>query len=221
MNVKEPIREEVYKLSIDRIRDAVVPMRPIDKNYLQNLLEKEDLSKLPPIKVDENFCLISGQHRLEVFRRKQLKNIEVIVISGLTDWEKWVLSIQENVNHGCHLTLDNKREMAKLMRSVGKTYSEIAVVFGVNERTVSNWCAVGVTEEENEVELEKLVEKWCKVTDTLWENLWGSGADDEYFPELIEIVMRKLASKKPSITDNIEKVCKDYLECLEIHQKNV
>lgn len=218
MQVKEPIREEVIKLSIDRIRDAVIPMRPIDKNYLNNLLEKEDLSKLPAIKVDELFCLISGQHRLECYKRKGVKNIEVIVISGLTDWEKWVMSIDENLTHGCPLSLDNKRDMAKLMRSTGKTYSEIAVVFGVSERTVYNWCAIGVTEEENEIELEKLVEKWCKLTDTLWENLWGSGADDEYFPELIEIVMRKLASKKPALTDNIEKVCNSYLECLESHQ---
>lgn len=211
----------VKEIPISNINDSNVPMRRVDKEHVSRLLEVEDLDKLPPILIDLDNSLVGGQHTLEAFKLAGRNTIKARVIPiGGDKWVNLIASIKDNLQHGLPLTRAEKADLAEFMRQQGRKITEIAAIFEVTDRAVKKWLesksTPELTEQENEIELEKLIERWLKLTIQVWGNFWGNEAENGYFAELLELGIRKQLKKSEDIHFNLETVFVESLRVIEV-----
>lgn len=105
----------------------------------------EDLSVLPPIKVNQRNELIDGWHRWTAHKKNGIEMIEAEVIETKSDAELLEKAIETNATHGLQLSQADKRDMARKIYHItpekerDEKKKHLAVILSVSERTVRDW----------------------------------------------------------------------------------
>lgn len=87
-----------------------------------------------PIEVDEEGNILDGYHREKICRELGI-NCPKNVRAGLSEEEKIEFAIRINLNRR-HLTVEQRREMAKKLKEGGWSYRKIGEALGVDKETV-------------------------------------------------------------------------------------
>lgn len=143
-------------MSIDRIPEQFVPINKVKpNNWNPNHMNKEDMKKLQksldkytfniPIICDENWVIIDGEHRYQAAKNMGLKQVPVIVLSGLTEEEKIDLSLTANKLKG---TL-NPLELEKLIPILLANKEQFILPFTDEELILYESDMVEIPDEQN------------------------------------------------------------------------
>jgi len=107
-----------------------------------------------PIIVDGDMAVIDGQHRLKVAVELGLDTVPLEIHTDLTDEEKRAMAWDLNA-HRRHMTPEQRKARAVVMRQQGMSYREIGDKLGVDHKTARN--DILSTGEYSPVDLPKVI----------------------------------------------------------------
>ena len=116
--IRDPNEIKVHEEA--RIREATLNLEPQIKAIM---LSFQISGQLSPITIDEDDYLIAGYLRLIAARRLAIK-IMVIKIHGLSDFEKYLIEIQENTTRKDFTSYEFTIGLTKLKRKYEKEHPE-------------------------------------------------------------------------------------------------
>jgi hypothetical protein len=125
----------------------------------------EDLSVLPPIKVNQQNELIDGWHRWTAHKKNGIEMIEAEVIETKSDAELLEKAIETNATHGLQLSQADKRDMARKIyhstpeKERDEKKKHLAVILSVSERTVRDWLS-RVDKDAKEARDKRIFDLW-------------------------------------------------------------
>lgn len=105
----------------------------------------EDLSVLPPIKINQHNELIDGWHRWTAYKKKEVEFINAEVIETTSDAHLLELAIETNATHGLQLSMADKQDMARKIyaatheRDRASKKDELARILSVSKSKVYEW----------------------------------------------------------------------------------
>lgn len=127
--ITEIISDPRYQMRENMNEDVIV-------DYAEKLRDGE---KFPPVrvfKINGEYYLVDGFHRLEAYKRNGITEIEVIVLEG-NEREALLCAVGANNNHGLHRTNKDKRKAVKTLLQDSewckKSDNWIAKVCGVSQ----------------------------------------------------------------------------------------
>ena len=143
-------REGIFRKMVMKIAVADVVFREdlyprIETSAVTVQKYAEDLSVLPPIKVNQQNELIDGWHRWTAHKKNGIEMIEAEVIKTKSDAELLEKAIETNATHGLQLSQADKRDMARKIYHItpekerDEKKKHLAVILSVSERTVRDW----------------------------------------------------------------------------------
>ena len=92
--------------------------RDLDEEHAQKVAESiRTLVNIDPIVIDENDLLIDGRHRLRAHEILGRKEIEVRVLSGLSEWQKQVIQFEANYRRKQLTPAEEALELAKIHKA--------------------------------------------------------------------------------------------------------
>ena len=125
----------------------------------------EDLSVLPPIKVNQRNELIDGWHRWTAHKKNGIEMIEAEVIETKSDAELLEKAIETNATHGLQLSQADKRDMARKIyhstpeKERDEKKKHLAAILSVSERTVRDWLS-RVDKDAKEARDKRIFDLW-------------------------------------------------------------
>jgi hypothetical protein len=112
------------------------------EDYFQGMKRGDKFPPLRAVRVGKQLLLVEGRHRLEAARRRGLKKVKVLVISGTREDAIW-LAAAANKDHGLRRTNADKERAVKTAlahpRAKGLSDREIAKHVGVSHQMVSDY----------------------------------------------------------------------------------
>lgn len=127
-------------------------VRELDYGYVQDLaltnerrwpalevcLWPEYLPKLDPVIL---LRIISGNHRTAAAREKGLSSLPVRIFKVENEMDFRTLAVYSNASHGLRFKEDECKKQAAYFYQggKGKSYDEIALIFGKSKSTISRW----------------------------------------------------------------------------------
>ena len=144
-------------------RDDLYPRIETSAGTVQKYAE--DLSVLPPIKVNQHNELIDGWHRWTAHKKNEVENIEAIVIETASDSDLLEKAIETNATHGLQLSQADKKDMARKIyngtpeRERDEKKKQLASILSVSERTVRDWLS-RVDKDAKEARNKKIFDLW-------------------------------------------------------------
>jgi DNA-binding CsgD family transcriptional regulator len=136
------MKRKVIQIRVDHVnyREDLYPRLKPDISTVRRYAES-DLSRFPPIEVNQDGILIDGQHRLLAHRTAKRETISAIITRTKDERELLALAIERNAKHGLQLTDADRKKVAIELFSGGKglTKKHIAATLSVTERTVNNY----------------------------------------------------------------------------------
>jgi len=143
-----PGNDERIELALDEIReledvgfiDGDLPVRPIDKNHVEQLAAS-GLTGIPPlevVKTASGYGLIDGRHRREAAR--VLKRAKILVHVGTYANEDAVIeaAFRANLTHGLKASMEDRIAYARwLYDNFDLSQADMAKKLGVSQPTVS------------------------------------------------------------------------------------
>lgn len=124
-------------------RDDLYPRIETSATTVQKYAE--DLTVLPPIKVNQHNELIDGWHRWTAHKKNEVSEINAIVIETVSDADLLEKAIETNATHGMQLSQADKKDMARRIYNStpendrDEKKKQLANVLSVSERTVRDW----------------------------------------------------------------------------------
>jgi hypothetical protein len=156
---------EQMKIKVSSVvfRDDLYPR--IETSALTVQKYAEDLSVLPPIKVNQHMELIDGWHRWTAHKKNEVEEIKAIVIETKSDAELLELAIETNATHGLQLSQADKRDMARRIYSAtpererDDKKKQLAKILSVSERTIRDWLS-RVDKDAKEARNKRIFDLW-------------------------------------------------------------
>lgn len=142
-------------------RDDLYPRIETSPTTVQKYAE--DLSVLPPIKVNQHNELIDGWHRWTAHKKAGVEEIDAEVIETASDAHLLELAIETNATHGLQLSQADKEKMAGRLYSAFLTqkpskdecaaYKEkLAAILSVTIQSVRKWTSRDDKDHKRELE---------------------------------------------------------------------
>lgn len=133
------------KIAVDAVvfRDDLYPRVESSATTVQKYAE--DLSVLPAIEVNQNNELIDGRHRFLAHKKREAKEIEVIVTETRDDDHLLELAIERNAKFGYQLSTSDKQTMARrIYRNApveerGAKKQRLAELLSMSYATINTW----------------------------------------------------------------------------------
>jgi transcriptional regulator with XRE-family HTH domain len=125
----------------------------------------EDLSVLPPIKVNQHHELIDGWHRWTAHKKNEVEEIEAEVIETTSDSDLLEKAIETNATHGLQLSQADKRDMARRIYNStaegdrDEKKKSLAKILSVSERTVRDWLS-RIDKDAKEQRKQRIFDLW-------------------------------------------------------------
>ena len=175
------------KVSSVVFRDDLYPR--IETSALTVQKYAEDLSVLPPIKVNQHMELIDGWHRWTAHKKNEVEEIEAIVIETKSDAELLELAIETNATHGLQLSQADKRDMARRIYSAtpererDDKKKQLAKILSVSERTIRDWLS-RVDKDAKQARKQRIFDLWLAG----WSNVEiaeSAGCDEKHVRDVI------------------------------------
>jgi hypothetical protein len=148
--------EKYISVSIDKIRpDKNQPRKSFDEKALRGMavsIKNEGI--INAIEVDEKFIIITGEQRWKAAKIAGLKEVPVKIIENITERERFIRQLQENIHQNTMSSLDTANafekvrewlsssaaELVRDKKHQGERYqkgvTELAELFGVDKVTV-------------------------------------------------------------------------------------
>lgn len=151
------------KVSEVVFRDDLYPRIETSATTVQKYAE--DLSVLPPIKVNQHNELIDGWHRWTAHKKNEVDEIEAEVIETKSDAELLEMAIETNATHGLQLSQADKRDMARRIygatpeRERDEKKKHLASILSVSDRTVRDWLS-RVDKDAKEARNKRIFDMW-------------------------------------------------------------
>lgn len=142
-DIEKPTQGSVSIIKISEIRpNRYQPRRQFDKEKLEELsLSIKENGLIQPVIVGtadaEGYELIAGERRLEACKLAGLTEVPV-VIKNVTDKERLVLAIIENVQREDLSAIEEAKAYQQLIDEFGLNHSEVSKVMGKERTTVTN-----------------------------------------------------------------------------------
>jgi ParB/RepB/Spo0J family partition protein len=96
-NMKDDFQTQWAQLDIDSVRLDPIRLRQRQRRSLDEIAKSiHNFGFIQPIVVDEDHIVIIGHGRLQAARRLGYKVIPAVVVTGLTDEQRWRLRIADN-----------------------------------------------------------------------------------------------------------------------------
>lgn len=105
----------------------------------------EDLSVLPPIKINQHNELIDGWHRWTAHKKNEVETIAAIVIETSSDADLLEKAIETNASHGLQLSQSDKKDMAHRIyngtpeREREEKKKQLAKILSIGYSTLQSW----------------------------------------------------------------------------------
>lgn len=147
---------EYKTISIDLIKpDPNQPRKHIDLESLEEMaVSIKNEGVINAIEVDENMVIITGERRWRAAKICKLTEVPIKVCHGLSDKERFIRQVQENVNHNTMSALDTAEALERIrgwvlsspaeLRNTSKGYRygkpgviELHNLLGIPESTIS------------------------------------------------------------------------------------
>lgn len=133
------------KIAVDAVvfRDDLYPRVESSATTVQKYAE--DLSVLPAIEVNQKNELIDGRHRFLAHKKREAKEIEVIVTETRDDDHLLELAIERNAKFGYQLSTSDKQTMARrIYRNApveerGAKKQRLAELLSMSYATINTW----------------------------------------------------------------------------------
>lgn len=144
-------------------RDDLYPRIETSATTVQKYAE--DLSVLPPIKVNQHNELIDGWHRWTAHKKNGIEDIEAEVIETKSDADLLERAIETNATHGLQLSQADKRDMARRIygatpeRERDEKKKHLAAILSVSDRTVRDWLS-RVDKDAKEARNKRIFDMW-------------------------------------------------------------
>jgi hypothetical protein len=117
---------EYKKLPIDVIRpDPRQPRKYMDEENLKGMsvsIKNEGI--INAIEVDEKFVIITGEQRWRAAKLVGLKEVPVKILRNLSEKERFIRQVQENIHHNTMSPLDTAEALEKVRQLLLPTASE-------------------------------------------------------------------------------------------------
>lgn len=165
---------QTIKVQDVKFRTDVYPRIETSATTVQKYAE--DLSVLPPIKVNQHYELIDGWHRWTAHKKNEVEEIAVEIIQTSSDAHLLELAIEANATHGLQLSQEDKRNMARSIYHVtpeperDAKKKHLAKILSVSERTVREWTS-RIDKDAKEARSKRIFDLWmqCYSTDEIAE----------------------------------------------------
>jgi len=118
----------------------------------------ENISKLPPIEIDQHNILIDGYHRLKAYETAKLETIPVIVTIVASEAELERLSVQRNSQFGQQLTQDEKKIYA-IRWWDQLSVEEICYTLSISDKTYTRWTSAKQEQKEEQIK-QRIYDLW-------------------------------------------------------------
>lgn len=134
------------KIEVNRVifRKELYPRLKINEEKVREY--EEILGVLPPIIVNQDNILIDGMHRLQAFKNREQKEIDVEVLETKDDDDLFLKAVELNAKHGYQLTRKEKKDevirfYAKELRGEARSYDvkRLRAAFSIPDSTFSDW----------------------------------------------------------------------------------
>lgn len=143
--IEEMDRDKRIRIAVSDIvfRDDLYPRIETSPTTVQKYAE--DLSVLPPIKVNQHNELIDGWHRWTAHKKAAVEEIAAEVIETTSDAHLLELAIETNATHGLQLSMADKQDMARKIyaatheRDRASKKDELARILSVSKSKVYEW----------------------------------------------------------------------------------
>ncbi len=142
-DIEKPVQGTSTTIKINEIvPNRYQPRRQFDKEKLQELSQSiQENGLIQPIIVCQTegsgYELIAGERRLEACKLAGLTEIPV-VIKNVTDKERLVLAIIENVQREDLSPLEEAKAYQQLIDEFGLNHSDVSKIMGKDRTTISN-----------------------------------------------------------------------------------
>jgi ParB-like partition proteins len=151
--------EKYISIQIDKIRpDKNQPRKSFDENALKGMaVSIENEGVINAIEVDEKFIIITGEQRWRAAKIAGLKEVPVKIIENITEKERFIRQMQENIHQNTMSALDTANAFEKVREWItkpaaglvrdekhqGSRYQkgtkELAKLFGISEETIRQY----------------------------------------------------------------------------------
>ncbi len=156
---------EVKEMRVSDVvfRDDLYPRIETSPTTVQKYAE--DLSVLPPIKVNQHGELIDGWHRWTAHKKVGADEIPAEVIETTSDAHLLELAIETNATHGLQLSQADKKDMARRIYNStpesnrDEKKKELAKILSVSQRTVRDWLG-RIDKDTKEARNRKIFDLW-------------------------------------------------------------
>ena len=138
----------------------------------------QNLSKLPPIEVNQDNILIDGYHRLKAYETEQVLEIPCVVTETKSEMQLLMLAVSRNATHGLQLTNDEKRRYAVRWWDV-LPEKEICETLSISDRSFRSWTQ------------DKRKQKEAEIKQTIWD-MWLACYNQEAIAEQVSISLGKV-----------------------------
>lgn len=118
-------------------------IRGINEEHLESLMFSEPKEWVPVVltKIDDStYAIVSGFHRVEAAKQKQLETIKAkVTTENLTEDEIRLFAYKYNSDHGLPLTMEQKKRYAVLLhlQNVEMPHYKIAMLAHISDKTVT------------------------------------------------------------------------------------
>lgn len=156
---------QAIKVQDVKFRTDVYPRIETSATTVQKYAE--DLSVLPPIKVNQHYELIDGWHRWTAHKKNEVEEITVEIIQTSSDAHLLELAIELNATHGLQLSQEDKRNMARSIYHVtpeserDAKKKHLAKILSVSERTVREWTS-RIDKDAKEARNKRIFDLWMQ-----------------------------------------------------------
>lgn len=137
------MKEKIEKIKIGKIiiNADITPREEIDRTLVETYAENIDL--LPPItltKVEDDFVLLDGWHRLEAHKLKGIDEIAYILVDTKDDRERLEKATEANATYGKQLTNHEKKRVALKLYNGNPNYNKHLIkTLGIASSTYYKW----------------------------------------------------------------------------------
>jgi len=156
---------EVKEMRVSDVvfRDDLYPRIETSPTTVQKYAE--DLSVLPPIKVNQHGELIDGWHRWTAHKKVGADEIPAEVIETTSDAHLLELAIETNATHGLQLSQADKKDMARRIYNStpesnrDEKKKKLARILSVSQRTIRDWLG-RIDKDTKEARNRKIFDMW-------------------------------------------------------------
>ena len=151
--------EKYISIPIDKIRpDKNQPRKSFDEDALKGMaVSIKNEGVINAIEIDEKFIIITGEQRWRAAKIAGLKEVPVKIIENITEQNRFIRQMQENLHQNTMSALDTANAFEKVRKWVSKPAAgfdrdekhqgeyfqkgtkELAKLFGISEETIRQY----------------------------------------------------------------------------------